>query len=164
MPVKWGSALVNVADDQNGSLVRDCLHERLHQQHASACGTRFDHWPQRANGSSAVRRRELVGLQPDIICTATTPAVLALQRETRTIPIVYAGAGDPVASGIVPRHLNTRSLLLIFVSIVLSFIPHDMMYGPRAALIAESFTGRVRQNVDTWRENAATSTGKNRMA
>ena len=47
--------------------------------------------------------KELVGLQPDIICTATTPAVLALQRETRTIPIVYAGAGDPVASGIVAK-------------------------------------------------------------
>jgi putative ABC transport system substrate-binding protein len=47
--------------------------------------------------------KELVGLQPDIICTGTTPAVLALQRETRTIPIVYAGAGDPVASGIVAR-------------------------------------------------------------
>ena len=27
----------------------------------------------------------------------------ALQRETRTIPIVFAGAGDPVASGIVAR-------------------------------------------------------------
>jgi hypothetical protein len=40
--------------------------------------------------------------------------------------------------------LNTGSLLLIFIAIVLSFIPHDMMYGPQAALIAESFTGRVR--------------------
>ena len=40
--------------------------------------------------------------------------------------------------------LNTGSLVLIFVAIVLSFIPHDMMYGPQAALIAESFTGRVR--------------------
>jgi len=27
---------------------------------------------------------------------------------------------------------------------VLSLIPHDMMYGPQAALIAESFTGRLR--------------------
>jgi putative ABC transport system substrate-binding protein len=47
--------------------------------------------------------KELVGLQPDIICTATTPAVLALQRETRTIPIVFAAVGDPVASGIVAK-------------------------------------------------------------
>ena len=43
--------------------------------------------------------RELVGLQPDIIVTSTTPATAALQRATRTIPIVFTGAGDPVASG-----------------------------------------------------------------
>ena len=40
--------------------------------------------------------------------------------------------------------LNTGSLVLIFLAIVLSLIPHDMMYGPQAALIAESFTGRLR--------------------
>src|SRR6516165_11939647 len=34
---------------------------------------------------------ELVGLQPDIIMTNAGPAILALQRETRTIPIVFAG-------------------------------------------------------------------------
>jgi putative ABC transport system substrate-binding protein len=47
--------------------------------------------------------QELVGLQPDLILTNTTPATLALQRETRTIPIVFATVGEPVASGIVPR-------------------------------------------------------------
>jgi putative ABC transport system substrate-binding protein len=47
--------------------------------------------------------QELVGLQPDIIVTSTTPATAAVQRETRTIPIVFAGVGDPVASGLVPR-------------------------------------------------------------
>jgi metabolite-proton symporter len=40
--------------------------------------------------------------------------------------------------------LNTGSLVLIFFAIVLSLVPHDMMYGPQAALIAESFTGRLR--------------------
>jgi putative ABC transport system substrate-binding protein len=47
--------------------------------------------------------QELVGLQPDIILTDTTPATAAVQRETRTIPIVFTGVGDPVASGLVPR-------------------------------------------------------------
>jgi putative ABC transport system substrate-binding protein len=47
--------------------------------------------------------RELVGLQPDIILTGSTSTTIALQRETRTIPIVFAGVTDPVASGIVPR-------------------------------------------------------------
>ena len=45
--------------------------------------------------------QELVGLQPDIIVTRTTTATLAVQRETRTIPIVFAAVGDPVAGGIV---------------------------------------------------------------
>jgi metabolite-proton symporter len=40
--------------------------------------------------------------------------------------------------------LNTGSATIIFIAIILSLIPHDMMYGPQAALIAESFTGRLR--------------------
>jgi metabolite-proton symporter len=40
--------------------------------------------------------------------------------------------------------LNTGSLILIFLAIVLSLVPHDMMYGPQAALIAEAFTPRLR--------------------
>jgi putative ABC transport system substrate-binding protein len=46
---------------------------------------------------------ELVGLQPDIIVTNGTPPTVAVQRETRTIPIVFANVADPVATGIVPR-------------------------------------------------------------
>jgi hypothetical protein len=40
--------------------------------------------------------------------------------------------------------LDTGSEPVIFLAIILSLIPHDMMYGPQAALIAESFTGRLR--------------------
>jgi metabolite-proton symporter len=40
--------------------------------------------------------------------------------------------------------LDTGSPTIIFLAIVLSLIPHDMLYGPQAALIAESFTGRLR--------------------
>jgi putative ABC transport system substrate-binding protein len=49
-----------------------------------------------------VLAQELVGLQPDIIVTTTTLATVAVQRETRTIPII-THVGDPVASGLVPR-------------------------------------------------------------
>jgi metabolite-proton symporter len=42
------------------------------------------------------------------------------------------------------RMLDTGSHPVIFFAIILSLIPHDMMYGPQAALIAESFTGRLR--------------------
>ena len=40
--------------------------------------------------------------------------------------------------------MDTGSSALIFIAIFLSLVPHDMMYGPQAALIAESFTGRLR--------------------
>lgn len=40
--------------------------------------------------------------------------------------------------------LDTGSPTLILLAIVLSLVPHDMMYGPQAALIAESFTGPLR--------------------
>src|SRR5262245_39717431 len=47
--------------------------------------------------------QELVGLQPDIMLATSTLATVTLQRETRTIPIVFANVSDPVASGIVAR-------------------------------------------------------------
>ena len=40
--------------------------------------------------------------------------------------------------------LDTRVAGLAALAIVLSLVPHDMMYGPQAALIAESFPGRLR--------------------
>src|SRR3954471_2748436 len=40
--------------------------------------------------------------------------------------------------------LNTKASGLVFAAIALSLIPHNMQYGPQAALIAESFTTRLR--------------------
>ena len=40
--------------------------------------------------------------------------------------------------------LNSLVPALMFIGIVLSFVPHDIMYGPQAALIAECFTPRLR--------------------
>ena len=47
--------------------------------------------------------QQLVGLQPDIIVANGTAATAAVQRETRTIPIVFANVADPVAISIVAR-------------------------------------------------------------
>src|SRR5215510_454765 len=44
---------------------------------------------------------DLVRLKVDIIVTAVTPDALAAKNATRTIPIVMAASGDPVASGLV---------------------------------------------------------------
>jgi MFS family permease len=40
--------------------------------------------------------------------------------------------------------IDTGLPVLIFIAIVASLIPHAMQYGPQAALIAESFTPRLR--------------------
>jgi|SRR5215211_626897 len=44
---------------------------------------------------------ELVDLKVDLIVTFFTPSALAAKQATRDIPIVMAGAGDPVATGLV---------------------------------------------------------------
>jgi putative ABC transport system substrate-binding protein len=60
-------------------------------------------WNGDDNNRSRALAQQLVGLQPGIIVTYGTPATIAVQRETRTIPIVFASVADPVASGIVTR-------------------------------------------------------------
>jgi putative ABC transport system substrate-binding protein len=44
---------------------------------------------------------EMVGLNVDVIVTHGTPGILAAKQATTTIPIVFAAAGDAVASGLV---------------------------------------------------------------
>src|SRR4029453_18048944 len=44
---------------------------------------------------------ELVELSPDIIVGYGTPVVVALQQETRSIPIVFLSVTDPVGQGLV---------------------------------------------------------------
>jgi putative tryptophan/tyrosine transport system substrate-binding protein len=45
--------------------------------------------------------KELVALQPDLLLGHTTTAATALQKQTRTIPIIFAFVSDPVGSGLV---------------------------------------------------------------
>ena len=45
-----------------------------------------------------VLAKQLIALQPDVIFAYTTPITAALQRESRTIPIVFAEVSDPVGS------------------------------------------------------------------
>jgi putative tryptophan/tyrosine transport system substrate-binding protein len=59
----------------------------------------------RWGGGSIERTRtyaaELVALKPDVILGAPTSAAVALHRETRTIPVVFAQVPDPVGVGLV---------------------------------------------------------------
>ena len=54
-----------------------------------------------AGDQARMYAKELVNLQPDVILADLTPQTSALQRETRTIPIVFVVVSDPVGSGFV---------------------------------------------------------------
>ena len=58
-------------------------------------------WPGGDVDQIGTSAKELVSMAPDAILGGATPAVVALQRITRTIPIVFAGVTDPVGQGIV---------------------------------------------------------------
>ena len=45
--------------------------------------------------------KELVGLQPDVMLAQSTVAAAGLQRETRSIPIVFVNVSDPVGAGFI---------------------------------------------------------------
>jgi putative ABC transport system substrate-binding protein len=51
-------------------------------------------WAGGDNNRFRALAQELIGLQPDIILAGSTPATAAVQRETRTIPIVFVGRLD----------------------------------------------------------------------
>jgi putative ABC transport system substrate-binding protein len=61
----------------------------------------------RWNGGDASLARayaaELVALSPDVILSASTTNLMALQQVTRSIPIVFVQVSDPVAQGFVPN-------------------------------------------------------------
>ena len=48
-----------------------------------------------------IMAKELVASQPEIVITIGTPATVAVQKETSTIPIVFLIVADPVGAGIV---------------------------------------------------------------
>jgi putative ABC transport system substrate-binding protein len=60
-------------------------------------------WGRGDNGLIRALAQELVESQPDVILAGSIPVTVVLERETRTIPIVFVNGGDPVASGLVPR-------------------------------------------------------------
>jgi putative ABC transport system substrate-binding protein len=45
--------------------------------------------------------KALIGLDPDVIVAHTTPTVIALQKETSTVPIVFTQVADPIGSGFI---------------------------------------------------------------
>jgi len=59
--------------------------------------------------------------------------------------IYMIGIGLTAVWGFAYFGLYTTAIpVVVFITIMVSLIPHNIQYGPQAALIAESFTGRLR--------------------
>jgi putative ABC transport system substrate-binding protein len=85
--------------------------------------------------------KELVAQQPDVILAHLTPVAAALQRETRSIPIVFVGVSDPVGSGFAGR--QSHGLLLYEESITGKWLAMLKEIAPRmvrAAFVASPKT------------------------
>jgi ABC-type uncharacterized transport system substrate-binding protein len=77
---------------------------------------RLDYRFAAAGTQAQMLAKELIALQPDVILAQTTPVVVALLRETRTVPIVFVGIADAVGSGLVTNFArpdgNTTGFML----------------------------------------------------
>jgi len=82
--------------------------------------------------------KELVGLQPDVILAGGTAATAALQRETRTIPIVFTGVADPVGSGFVASLPRPGGNITGFI------VQEAALAGKRLELLTEMAPGVKR--------------------
>jgi len=71
---------------------------------------------------AAALAKELVALQPEVITSSTTAATAALQRETKTIPIVFVAVSDPVGSGLVKSLAQPSGNVTGFVDLEPSLI------------------------------------------
>jgi putative tryptophan/tyrosine transport system substrate-binding protein len=98
--------------------------------------------------------RELVATRPDVILAQGTPVTAALQRETRTIPVVFVVVADPIGTGFVATISRPGGNITGFVNTEMSMggkwlellaemAPGikraAMMFNPDTALYAQSY-------------------------
>jgi putative ABC transport system substrate-binding protein len=87
--------------------------------------------------------KELVALQPEVILSNTTPATAALQRETRTIPIVFTVVSDPVGSGFVKTLARPGANITGFINLESTLVEKWLQLlneiAPRVTRVAVMF-------------------------
>ena len=101
-----------------------------------------------AGAQAQALAKELVALQPDVIFAMSTPATVALQKETRTIPIVFNYVTDPIGTGFIESFArpggNLTGLMAYEPSIVGKWLQMLKEIAPntkRVALLGNPKTG-----------------------
>jgi putative ABC transport system substrate-binding protein len=108
---------------------------------------------------------ELVALKVDVIVTGSTPATVAAKQATKTLPIVFAAAGDPVMSGLVTSLArpggNVTGLSLINPELMGKRLEHLKQVVPEVTRMAVLWAGRSgeRAGNDKDAESAARALG-----
>ena len=92
---------------------------------------------------AAAFAKELVALQPEVILANTTPVTAAVQRETRTIPIVFTIVSDPVGSGFVNTLARPGANITGFINFESSLVEKWLQLlkeiAPRVTRVAVMF-------------------------
>ncbi len=96
-----------------------------------------------AAGNADLQHRyaaELVALAPDVILATASPTVAALQAATRTVPIVFAHAADPVGAGFIDSLArpggNATGFILFEYGIGAKWLELLKEFAPRVTRVA----------------------------
>jgi putative tryptophan/tyrosine transport system substrate-binding protein len=116
-----------------------------------------------------VYAKELIDIAPDVAVADSTPAALALQRESRTTPIIFIQAGNPVGSGLVANLARPGGNLTGFTNYVPSmggkWLELLKEVAPRLARVAALFnpkthTGQYWNVLETATQTLGVTFGK----
>jgi len=100
---------------------------------------------------------ELVGLKVDVLVTGATSGAMALKNATRTIPIVFFIAGDPVEAGLVDSLPRPGGNITGFTNIApelagkrLELLKETV---PKLTRVALLWDPRIRGSEQSWKES-----------
>jgi putative ABC transport system substrate-binding protein len=99
-----------------------------------------------ATDRTLVLASELIAWQPDVIFVDSTRYTTALQRQTRTIPIVFNGVADPIGSGFIASLArpggNLTGLMLYEASVAGKWLAMLKEIAPRLTRVALVYNSR----------------------
>jgi len=102
--VRRVSVLSNISEsDPEAQSMVAALHEGLRELGwVGGRNLQIDHrWAAGNPERTAAFAKELVALKPEVIVAHTTPSVIALRKQTDTIPIVFVQVSDPIGAGFI---------------------------------------------------------------
>jgi putative ABC transport system substrate-binding protein len=98
-----------------------------------------DRWAGASSDLVRVYAKEIVALAPDLILTQSVQLVSAIRDETRTIPILFGGASDPIEVGLVASLARPGGNITGFMSIAaatnIKFLELIKEFDPRVTRV-----------------------------